>query len=738
MKKVKSGGGWQALRYTLRKAREVGPLRLYRAMSAKNACKTCALGMGGQLGGMKNEAGHFPEFCKKSLQAMAADMQGRIDERFFSTFSIDQMRTMTPRELETSGRIVEPMIAEPGKSHYRPIGWEEALSNVSEALKATDPERAFFYSSGRSSNEAGFILNLFARAFGSNHVNNCSYYCHQASGVGLAEAFGSGTATVELDDLDKCDLVFLIGGNPASNHPRLMSKLMEIRNRGGQVVVVNPIKETGLASFRVPSNPKSMLFGTQIASLYLQPKIGGDIALIAGITKWLIDNGHTDAGFIAASTTGFEDVKAYCAGLSWDEITVASGVARKDIEAAAEVYARSERAVFAWTMGITHHEHGVDNVRWISNLALLRGMVGKPGAGVLPIRGHSNVQGLGTIGVTPAIKKAALDGLESLGIRPAAHVGFDTLAALEAAGQGSMDFALCLGGNLFGASPDAAATAEALARIKTVVYLSTTLNTGHAHGLGQTTIVLPVLARDEEQQSTTQESMFSYVRLSDGGKPRQTGPRSEVDVLTDIANETTGTVGPLDWRKLKDHDQIRALIAKLVPQLDQIKDIGTTKKEFQIPDRVLHAPVFHTPNGKAAFGALPIPSAPSVREDELILMTIRSEGQFNTVVYEEEDIYRGQDRRDIIMMNQADIARLGFRSNQLVDVTSSTGAMHSVLVRELDIAPGCAAMYCPEANVLVPQKPDPKSRTPSFKAVVVRVSPAAGRSLIKLGAPRGS
>ncbi len=566
MRKLKSGGGWQAIKYSLRMGREVGYLPLWRAMTSRNACKTCALGMGGQQGGMRNETGNFPEVCKKSFQAMAADMRGRIEPRFFATYSIDQLSALSPRELEMSGRIADPLLAEPGDSHYRPISWDEAIERVAKAMKASTPERSFFYSSGRSSNEAGFVLQLMARVFGTNHVNNCSYYCHQASGVGLSDSIGSGTATIALEDLENCDLVFLIGGNPASNHPRLMTSLMRLRNRGGHVVVVNPVRELGLERFKVPSSAMSMLRGTEIASTYVQVRIGGDIAFMAGVAKLLLERGAIEQAFIDSSTLDFETVRSYLDSLSWDEVIRESGVPRSVIEEAADRYVRAERAVFAWTMGITHHEHGVDNVQWIVNLALMRGMVGKPGAGLMPIRGHSNVQGLGTVGVTPSMAKAAVEGLASLGVPVPSFKGYDTLSAMEAAERGEMDFALCLGGNLYGANPDAEFSAAALSKIDTMVYLSTTLNTGHAHGLGKQTLILPVLARDEEKQCTTQESMFNFVRLSDGGIGRYEGPWSEVDVLAEVASQVLGSE-PIDWLKLKDHDEIRRLIALLVPKL---------------------------------------------------------------------------------------------------------------------------------------------------------------------------
>src|SRR5262245_57297964 len=291
MKRVRSGGGWWAILYSLQKSRQKGGLwGLWKAMRSKNACKTCALGMGGQKGGMVNEAGSFPEICKKSLQAMAADMQGAIKSEFWSTYSIPQLQAFSPRELESCGRLVQPAVLENGSQYYRPLEWDDALGRIVAKLQAAEPNDTFWYFSGRSSNEAGFLLQLFARLYGTNNVNNCSYFCHQASGVGLSSSLGTGTATVTLEDVEQADLVFLIGGNPASNHPRLMATLKNVRRRG-EVIVINPVVETGLVNFRVPSDPWSLLFGTKIATLYVQPHIGGDLALLTGIAKRIDEMG---------------------------------------------------------------------------------------------------------------------------------------------------------------------------------------------------------------------------------------------------------------------------------------------------------------------------------------------------------------------------------------------------------------------------------------------------------------
>jgi molybdopterin-dependent oxidoreductase alpha subunit len=371
-------------------------------------------------------------------------------------------------------------------------------------------------------------------------------------------------------------------------------------------------------------------------------------------------------------------------------------------------------------MGVTHHANGVNNVQMIANLAMLRGMLGKPHCGLLPLRGHSNVQGIGSMGVVPKLRDAVFDRLQShFGVTLPTWQGLDTLSCIEASHEGRMGFAWCLGGNLFGSNPDANFAHEAMSKIGTVVYLSTTLNTGHAWGRGKETLVLPVRARDEESQATTQESMFNYVRLSDGGPSRLNGPRSEVEVTADVAERVLGKSGPLDWSALRRHGKIREAIAAVVPGYEQIGEIDRTKKEFHIGGRTFHEPLFPTATGRAKFHAVSIPVAD---ESKLRLITVRSEGQFNTVVYEEEDVYRGQSRRDVVMLHPDDIARLGLRVDQRVSVRSETGTMHGLHVKEIDVRPGNAVMYYPEANAIIPRKADPLSRTPAFKNTSVAVS----------------
>ena len=725
MRKLSAGGGWQAIRYTFRKGIESGGLwKLYRALRSRNACKTCALGMGGQHGGMVNEKGLFPEVCKKSIQAMAADMQPAITADFWGKHPISQIRNWSPRQLETSGRLIQPILVEQGQEHYRTITWNEAFDRIASKLKQLSADQTFWYFSGRSSNEAGFLLQLLARLYGTNNVNNCSFYCHQASGVGLQTTLGTGTGTVVLEDLDDCDTIFVIGGNPASNHPRLMTTLMHLRRRGGRIVVINPMRELGMVKFKVPSDPMSLFFGTKIATHYIQPHIGGDLALLTGISKAVVEMGKHDMGYMRKHCT---DVDSHLAGLadtSWDEIQKKCGIDEKTICELAEVYARSEGTVFSWTMGITHHTHGVENVQAITNLALLRGMIGRKGAGVMPIRGHSNVQGIGSVGVTPKLKDELFNNLtKKFGVKLPTTKGRDTLDCMEAASRGELKFGLCLGGNLYGSNPDAQFSDEALAELDMLVMLNTTMNTGHGRGLAKTTIVLPVLARDEEPEPTTQESMFNYVRLSDGGPRRLPGPRSEVSIIAEIGRRVLGNSTPVDWEQMQQSNTIRHWISKVVPGYEEIETIEKTGKEFQVGGRTYHTPRFNTPDGRAKLFTHKLPDLTQLAENQLRMMTVRSEGQFNTVVYEDYDLYRNQDRRDVILINPQDMERMGLSNDQLVTVSSETGRMHNILARSFDeIRDGNAMMYYPESNVLVPRTVDPQSRTPMFKNILVTIS----------------
>lgn len=719
--RVSAAGGFAALAYTWKKGREAGGiLELYKRIRAKNACKTCAYGMGGQRGGMVNESGSFPEVCKKSLQAQAGDMQSPIGEAFFREHSIRELESWSSLRMEAAGRLAFPIAWQQDDTHFRRIGWNEALDRVAADLLASPRESTFFYGSGRSSNEAAFLMQILARAYGTANIHNCSFYCHQASGVALSRMLGSATSTLVLDDLDKADLAIVAGANPSSNHPRLIVKLVEIRERGGTVIVINPVKELGLVRFKIPSRPGSLLFGSNVSDIYLQPHVGADIACCKALLKGIVEGDGVDRAYVRDHVEGWDAVEADVRATPWETLLAESGLARADVDRAVTALVSARRGILMWAMGLTHHAHGVQNVAALANLALARGWVGREGCGLLPIRGHSNVQGVGSVGFAPALKEAfAQKMVEVYGIQSAATPGLDTFRCMEAAQAGKMRVGVFLGGNLFGSNPDRRWAAQALQRIGTTCAIATKLNEGHVHGRGRYHVVLPVLARDEERQATTQESMFNFIRLSDGGEAAPGDQiKSEIEVVCALAARLLPP-GPFPFETMTSHDAVRRAMAALVPGYQPIASIGETKAEFQIPGRTFHVPTFATPSGKARARVTALPSF-RPGPGEFRLMTLRSEGQFNTVVYEEEDLYRGLTRRDVVMMAEAEGGRLGLREDDPIDVVTQIGRIR-VVVAFIDIPPGNLAMYYPEANAVVPRRIDPDSGTPAFKSIVARL-----------------
>jgi molybdopterin-dependent oxidoreductase alpha subunit len=710
------GGGAKKLLYAADTIFKMGVGKSAKALTAKNTCKACAYGMGGQKGGMTNELGEFPAVCNKSVQAQSTDIQPGIKPEIFDR-PIAELARFSGREMERLGRLNTPLFRAAGDSHYRPVSWDWAMFHAAEKLAAAKPDRSFFYSSGRSSNEAGFVFQLLARAWGTNNVNNCSYYCHQATSEGLATTIGKGTSSVELADLTGADLIFVIGANPASNHPRFIHMLKHCRDRGGDVIVINPAKEPGLVKFAVPKSPGSMLKGgDEIASDWLQPRIGSDIALFKGLAKAVLEMWGEDRTFIDAHTAGFREFANDLEALSWDEITSACGIWRDDIERVATTYARRNNVVFAWGMGMTHHLHGVANVEAIANLALLRGMIGKRFAGLLPLRGHSNVQGIGTIGVKPVVSEQVFKAMErAFNVTLPREEGYDTMAGLKAAARGEIDAAVIMGGNLWGATPDTEFSTRAMGAIGFKLFLTTTLNRGHVHGLGAgESMILPVTARDEEWSPTTQESMFNFVRLSDGGIKRLDNVRPETVILCDLAEKLMPN-SPIPFARFKEHREVRQAIAVVVPGMEKLASIDVAKKEFHIANRVMHEPKFSTPDAKAHFVVTPIPE---IDRKKLTLATVRSEGQFNTIIYEEHDTYRYKAPRDAVFLNGDDMEAFGVRPGQRVTLASDHGHLEGVATL-FDLPRGSALAYYPEANVLCGTEVDPRSKTPAFKSVPV-------------------
>ncbi|MCI4646380.1 MAG: FdhF/YdeP family oxidoreductase [Hyphomonadaceae bacterium] len=719
----KVGGGAEKILYALDTIRKIGPIKAGKALNSKNTCKACALGMGGQKGGMVNELGEFPSVCNKSVQAQSTDIQPAIPDELFD-FELNDFAALSPMQLEKLGRLNTPIYKEKGATKYRKVDWDWAIGHAADRLRAAQPDRTFFYSSGRSSNEAAFVFQLLARAYGTNNVTNCSYYCHQATGVGLSSTVGTGTATVELADLGLADLVFVIGANPSSNHPRLIHQLKACRDRGGDVVVINPAKEPGLVKFALPKSPKSLLSGgSEIASVYLQPNIGEDLALLKGLAKAILEQGGEDTGFIEAHTQGIQEYRHDIEQTDWDTLTSRSGIEREEIMALARQIMAVKSVIFAWGMGITHHAHGCENVEAIASLALLCGAVGKPGAGLLPLRGHSNVQGVGTIGVKPVLAENIIARIETAyGIALPQTKGLDTMASMEAADRGEVDAAVIMGGNLLAANPDTTWARRALDKIGFRLALTTTLNQSHVLGVQDSEmLILPVTARDEEWEPTTQESMFNFVRLSEGGILRLTNVRPESVILADLASALLPDC-PIDFSAFKRHRHTREAIADIVPGMEQLASIDVARQEFHISGRLLHSPDFKTASGKASFRVTPLPERPQIAP--FTLTTVRSEGQFNSIIYEERDSYRAVPSRWTVLASAQDAKALGLQNGAKVNLRSAHGEMKDVTLQVFDLQPGNVMAYYPEANALTARTIDPRSRTPAFKSTPIWIEPA--------------
>lgn len=730
------GGGWPVIdgwaKATLSPR---GPL-LWQTLLHKSACLSCAWGTGGQNGGFSDELGEPLQRCLKSVEAISAELQAAVPEKVFGQRSLGQLQELSSLEADRLGRLSHPLILREGRSHYERIGWDDVFE-FTEAAFRVPPERLASYSSGRSSNEAAYLLQLLLRALGSNNLADCSDLCHAPSTVGLGEVFGSGTSMVSLESLKQADCVVLVGSNAPANHPRLMNELILLRERGGTVIVINPVLEVGLLKFGSPAFPiRSMLKGSPIASIFLQPIPGSDTAVFVGIQKALLEADQIHREFLAAHAEGWEAVLEQARATPWAAITACCGLSREELAHAAAAIGRAQGVVFAWAMGITHQANGTVNVHAIANTALLSGNVGKPGAGTMPIRGHSNVQGFGSMGVTVKLRAELQQALEVLLGRPLSPVpGYDTRALIEAAEAGRVDTLLCLGGNLWGANPDSSQARRALGRIDTIVYLATKPNPGHCHGLAaRNTLLLPVFNRFETPHRTTTESGNNFVRLNEPGSThlKEAHLISEVGFLAELARRLMGT-DPIDWGRLQDATYVRELIARTVPGYGPIAQIDVSRREFSVEGRLFDTPTFPTPSGRARMEATPLPELELPKPDHfgglapdesglvLALITARSYSQHNTVVYKEGDAYRGMPHRNTILMNRADLKRSGLGAHQRVTVQGEAGVLENVEIIPGEIREGAALMFYPEVNAILRARIDPRSGTPAFKRVPVLV-----------------
>jgi molybdopterin-dependent oxidoreductase alpha subunit len=685
------------------------------------------------------------EFCENGAKAVSAEATvWKVRPAFFREWSVEQLRAKDDHWLENQGRLTDPMHLAAGASHYAPISWEDAFALIARELKALgSPDEAVFYTSGRTSNEAAFLYQLFARRFGTNNLPDCSNLCHESTSFGLMEQLGVGKGMVTLDDFDLADAIFIIGHNPGTNHPRMLGTLTNAAKRGCRIVAMNPLRERGLERFAHPQHPMEMLRGgTAIASQYITVNVGGDVALLKGIMKEVLeaearDPGRVlDAAFIRDHASGFDEFAADLAATSWEAITSASGVPREAIREAADVYIRADRVIACWGMGVTQHRWGVDNVQSIANLLLLRGNVGRAGAGGCPVRGHSNVQGDRTMGIFERPSAAFLDRIRDVfGFEPPREPGYSVVEAIRAMHEGKVGVFFAMGGNFPVASPDTAYTAEAMSRCRLTAYVATKLNRGHLT-TGRESLILPCLGRTEIDrqaagpQFVTVEDSMSVVHASHGVlNPGSTMLRSEPWIAARLAKATLGPTDPVDWDAMAgDYDRIRDLIEKTIPGFHDFNERVRRPGGFTLVNPAAERQ-FATETGKARFMTLAIPADPRPAPDRLLLTTIRSHDQFNTTIYGNDDRYRGvYNARRVVFMNARDVERLGLVDRQVVDLIGEHAGADRVCPRFAvivhDIPEGSAAAYFPETNPLIARDDvDPRSLTPSSKSVVVRVVP---------------
>lgn len=694
------------------------------------------------------------EFCESGAKALADEgTKKRITSEFFAQYSLEELREKDDFWLSDQGRLTEPMVLRNG-THYEPISWEAAFAIIADELNSLDSaDEAVFYTSGRTSNEAAFLYQLFVRQFGTNNLPDCSNMCHESSGVALIDSIGLGKATVRLEDFNETDLVIVIGQNPGTNAPRMMSSLQDAKGNGAKMIAINPLPEAGLMGFVNPNpqqykNPLEFPLAvlgnrpTKLADLHLPVRIGGDRALLKGMMKALLERERIspqtvfDTGFIEEFTDGYEELIASIEATAWDDIVSMSGIECEQIEQAAEMYASAERVISCWAMGITQHKDSVATIQDVVNLHLLRGNIGKPGAGLCPVRGHSNVQGDRTMGIMERPSEKFLDALdrEFNFVAPRKH-GYSTVEAIKAMSDGDVKVFFAMGGNLVSAAPDTKVVIDALRKCRLTVQVITKLNRT-ALATGKTSLILPCLGRSEvdEQKGRVQfvstESTMLNVQSSQGiFEPASRQLRSEPWIVCQLAKATLGGKSTVDWDAMAaNYDNIRERIERVIPGFENYNERIRKPGGFYLSNPPRER-VFNTATGKARFITQPLVQN-VVGEGQLLLTTIRSHDQFNTTIYGFSDRYRGiEGGRHVIFMNADDIAEHGLAAGSVVDVTShfDDGERHiyGFTVVPYEIPRGCAAAYFPEANPLVPLASyADRSLTPTSKSIVVSIKAA--------------
>ncbi len=741
-----AGAGWGALAQTLKHASaEMGLVRGLRILTRLNQtegfdCPGCAW--------PEPDERSWAEFCENGAKAVAEEATTRrVGPELFELHDVDELETWTDYQLGKAGRLTEPLVLRPGDRHYRPLSWEEALDLAAEGLRALDePDRAIFYTSGRTSNEAAFLYQLLARLLGTNNLPDCSNLCHESSGYGLSRAIGVGKGTVTLRDFTRSDCILVIGQNPGTNHPRMLGPLQAAARRGARVIVINPLEEPSLVRFQHPQEVLGMLNpvggGDAIATDYLQVRVGGDQALLEGLAKAMLELEEQSPGtvlardFIDQRTSGFETWAEGIRSRSWERLAADSGITEGELRRVGGLLAASGAAIACWAMGITQHPNGVANVQAIVNLLLLGGHLGRPGAGVCPVRGHSNVQGDRTMGIWERPSEVFLDRLAAtFEFAPPREHGLAAVEALKAMHEGRVDVFMAMGGNLVGAAPDTHYSAEALRRCGLTIHVATKLNRSHL-AVGAASLLLPCLGRTERdrqggaEQVVTVENSMGIVHTSRGRLvPASEHLRSEPWIVCELARRAAGDRAAVDWAGLAaDYDRIRELIARTIPGFDDYNRAARSPGGLELPNAARQGR-FETSDGLAHFTSHELPDL-GLAAGELRLMTLRSHDQYNTTIYGLDDRYRGvYGERRVVLMSQADMADRGLEVGDSVDVESRHGGVsrrvqgfQAVPAR---LPPGSCGAYFPEANPLIPiDRYAAGSLTPASKNVVVTITPS--------------
>ncbi|WP_406315763.1 FdhF/YdeP family oxidoreductase [Streptosporangium sp. NBC_01639] len=680
------------------------------------------------------------EFCENGAKAVAEEATTRrVTRDFFAAHTVDELAGRTDYWLGQQGRLTEPMHKPAGSDHYLPVTWEKAFAIVAEELRAlASPDEAVFYTSGRTSNEAAFVYQLLVRRFGTNNLPDCSNMCHESSGSALNQTLGIGKGTVSLEDLHRADLVFVVGQNPGTNHPRMLSALERAKRNGARIIAVNPLPEAGLLRFKNPQRPSGVVGrGTTLADRFLQIRLNGDLALFSALSRSLLEaedaapGSVVDRDFVESHTHGFDDWARSVRDLDWADVEEATGLERSAIEETVGDVLGARSVIVCWAMGLTQHKNSVATIREVVNFLLLRGNVGRPGAGVCPVRGHSNVQGDRTMGIYEKPPAHFLDALrEEFGFEPPRHHGLDTVEAIRALRAGEAKVFFAMGGNFVAATPDTAVTEQAMRRARLTVQVSTKLNRSHAV-CGEQALILPTLGRTERDDTrfVTVEDSMGLVHAS-RGRLRPASPEllPEVAIVCRLARELFGADPHVPWAEFEaDYDTIRDRIARVIPGFSDFNARVRAPGGFALPNAPRDERRFPTATGKANFtvNALEVLRVPAGR---LLLQTVRSHDQYNTTIYGMDDRYRGvRGGRRVVFVHPGDLAERGLADGDMVDLISEwpDGERRAEGFRVIayPTARGCCAAYFPETNVLVPlDSVAETSNTPTSKSVVVRLS----------------